>query len=150
MDTLDSDTLYTGDTDTLDTDTLDFDTLNYDTLDTDTMDTDTLDTDTLDTDTQNPEKLNSDTLNWHIKHLGHWHRHKNLCTRTPCRLWQVGHYLHFFFQALVQVPNSLSWQAPNPDPKLRQSQKILKPNYLDWGWPIQPKRLTRWTAKTRT
>ena len=38
-----------------------------------------------------------------------------------------------YCQALVQVPNPLSQQAPNPDPKVRTSLKTQEPNSLDWA-----------------
>ena len=48
--------------------------------------------------------------------------------------WVKGIILsHFYCQALVQVPNPLSQQAPNPDPKVRPSLDTQKPNSLDWA-----------------
>ena len=44
---------------------------------------------------------------------------------------KTSHHIFSNCQALVQVPNPLSQQAPNPDPKVRQSLKKPK-NPILW------------------
>ena len=51
---------------------------------------------------------------------------------TP-HLYQDYYYYHDNCQARVQVPNSLSQQAPNPDPKVRPSLKNPKTQFFGLG-----------------
>ena len=47
---------------------------------------------------------------------------------------KTSHHIFSNCQALVQVPNPLSQQAQNPDPKVRPSLKNPKTQFFGLGW----------------